>query len=264
MTVPPKDVLKGILQYHVLPGVVASGDLSNGLLLETLFAPATLRSASQRSKIEINGDKVRVDNANIIAVDVFASNGVIHGEFRSLWGHVLPACILWFLSLTHPGFFFISLHSVVDDVLIPPVNAVEIAAATPALSTLVSTLQYADLVDAVKEGPFTIFAPTDAAFAKLPLALRKALFTPLGKPILASILKFHVVPAVVYAAGIPKTATQVPTLLGFKTTAQTTAAGVVINGNANVAIADVLASNGVVHVIDTGMSSFSFLSIPVS
>jgi len=114
-------------------------------------------------------------------------------------------------------------------------------------STLVAAVTAADLVETLSgEGPFTVFAPTDEAFAALPAGVLDALLLPENKAVLAQILTYHVVSGKVMAADV--TDSDVPTVEG-NTIALSTAMGVTVNG-ANVVTADVEASNGVVHAID--------------
>jgi uncharacterized surface protein with fasciclin (FAS1) repeats len=114
-------------------------------------------------------------------------------------------------------------------------------------STLVAAVTAADLVETLSgEGPFTVFAPTDEAFAALPAGVLDALLLPENKAVLAQILTYHVVAGKVMAADV--TDGDVPTVEG-NTIALSTAMGVTVNG-ANVVTADVEASNGVVHAID--------------
>jgi uncharacterized surface protein with fasciclin (FAS1) repeats len=124
---------------------------------------------------------------------------------------------------------------------------VDIAATTEGFSTLVAAVTAADLVDTLNsEGPFTVFAPTDEAFAALPDGLLEALLLPENKDVLVKILTYHVVPGQVMAADV--TDGDVATVEG-QTVTLSTVDGVTVNG-ANVIGADVVASNGVIHVID--------------
>jgi uncharacterized surface protein with fasciclin (FAS1) repeats len=124
---------------------------------------------------------------------------------------------------------------------------VEIAVATDGFSTLVAALQAAGLVETLSsEGPFTVFAPTDEAFAALPEGLLEKLLLPENSDLLVKILTYHVVAGQVLAADVVDG--DVATVEGQNITLSTTT-GVSVNG-ANVVLADVLASNGVIHVID--------------
>jgi uncharacterized surface protein with fasciclin (FAS1) repeats len=111
----------------------------------------------------------------------------------------------------------------------------------------VTAVGAADLVDTLNsDGPFTVFAPTDEAFAALPPGVLDALLLPENKDVLAKILTYHVVPGTVLAADV--TDGEVATVEGQNVTLST-ADGVTVNG-AKVVQADIVASNGVIHVID--------------
>jgi uncharacterized surface protein with fasciclin (FAS1) repeats len=126
----------------------------------------------------------------------------------------------------------------------------EIAVSSKSLSTLVSALKAADLVDTLSgEGPFTVFAPTNAAFAKLPKATLAKLLKPENKEMLKKILTYHVIPSKVTSKML-KSGQQVETVEGSKITVKIRGKKVMIN-NATVLKADVAASNGVIHSIDT-------------
>lgn len=126
-------------------------------------------------------------------------------------------------------------------------TVVDVASSTEGFSTLVAAVGAADLVDTLNsEGPFTVFAPTDDAFAALPPGVLDALLLPENKDTLTKILTYHVVPGAVMAADV--TDGDVATVEG-QTVTLSTADGVTING-ATVIQADVVADNGVIHVID--------------
>jgi len=115
--------------------------------------------------------------------------------------------------------------------------------------TLVAALKAADLVEVLQgDGPFTVFAPTDAAFAKLPAGTVESLLKPENKAQLVAILKYHVVSGKVLAADV-KTG-DAKTVNGQTVHLKVSGNTVTVN-NANVVKADVLAENGVIHVIDT-------------
>ena len=125
---------------------------------------------------------------------------------------------------------------------------VDIASATDGFGTVVAAIQAAGLTETLAgEGPFTVFAPTDEAFAALPAGLVDALLLPENKDALTKILTYHVVPGTVMAADI--TDGDVATVEGQNVTLST-ADGVTVNG-AKVVQADIVADNGVIHVIDT-------------
>jgi uncharacterized surface protein with fasciclin (FAS1) repeats len=124
---------------------------------------------------------------------------------------------------------------------------VEIAASDPNFSTLVAAVDAAGLVETLNgAGPFTVFAPTNEAFAALPPGVLDALLLPENKDLLVKILTYHVVPGTVMAADV--TAGEVATVEGQNITIATDG-GVTVNGAA-VLQTDIVASNGVIHVID--------------
>jgi len=126
-------------------------------------------------------------------------------------------------------------------------NIVAVAQGNPEFSTLVAAITAAGLGDALSgEGPFTVFAPTNAAFEALPAGLLEKLLLPENKEVLTKILTYHVVPAKVMAADVA--AGDVNTLEGSAFSI-TTEGGVKVNSS-NVTATDVAASNGVIHVID--------------
>ena len=126
-------------------------------------------------------------------------------------------------------------------------DIVAVASGNPDFSTLVAALSAAGLVETLQgEGPFTVFAPTEAAFAALPEGLLAKLLLPENIAVLTAILTYHVVPGMVMSTDIA--AGDVATVEG-STVALTTDMGVMVNG-ATVIAADVAASNGVIHVID--------------
>ncbi len=128
---------------------------------------------------------------------------------------------------------------------------VDLAAGSPDFTTLVAAVKAAGLVETLSgAGPFTIFAPTNAAFAKLPAGTVESLLLPENKAKLVAILTYHVVPASVMAAEVKSGAA--PTVNGKELTIMAGGHGVTVNG-ANVTATDLVGSNGVIHVIDTVM-----------
>jgi uncharacterized surface protein with fasciclin (FAS1) repeats len=118
------------------------------------------------------------------------------------------------------------------------------------LNTLVAAVKAADLVDTLKgAGPFTVFAPTDEAFANLPAGVLEDLLKPENKAKLQNVLTYHVVPGRVMARDVVKL-NSAKTAQGGSLNIKTSDGGVMVN-NARVVKADVPASNGVIHVIDT-------------
>ncbi|MDQ5980627.1 MAG: hypothetical protein QG602_3604 [Verrucomicrobiota bacterium] len=128
-------------------------------------------------------------------------------------------------------------------------TVVDIAAGSPSHTTLVAAVKAAGLVDTLNgAGPFTIFAPTNDAFAKLPAGTVESLLKPENKAKLVAILTYHVVPAKVVAADVKSG--PAPTVNGKTLELKADAAGVTVN-NAKVIATDLIGSNGVIHVIDT-------------
>ena len=126
-------------------------------------------------------------------------------------------------------------------------DIIEVASTTDGFATLTAAVTAAGLVETLQgEGPFTVFAPTDEAFAALPAGVLDALLLPENKDALTKILTYHVVAGKVMAADV--TDGDVPTVEG-QTVTLSTADGVTVNG-AKVIQADVETSNGVIHAID--------------
>lgn len=164
-------------------------------------------------------------------------------------------CILGYAGLVsqlHAGSYSMSTpneDSVMDsDMTKNQKNIVQIAQSNPDFSTLVKAIVAADLVSALQgNGPFTVFAPTNEAFAKLPPETLANLLKPENKDKLAAILTYHVVPGKVLANDV-KTM-KAKTLNGKELDIQVHGSSVTVN-NANVVKTDIVGSNGVIHVID--------------
>jgi len=200
-----RDMLVGILTYHVVPGEYKAGKVLSSKTLTTLNG--------QRADIA-GGD---IDNATIVKTDIECTNGIIH---------------------------------VIDEVILPESDSIlEIATSAGSFNTLAAALEAADLIDALSgEGPFTVFAPTDEAFAALPDGKLDMLLKPENKDKLRSILLYHVVEGRVYADQAIE-AEKAATLQGGKVKITKSWGNVKIN-DAKVVNADIEASNGVIHVID--------------
>ncbi|WP_371195824.1 fasciclin domain-containing protein [Glaciecola sp. SC05] len=129
-------------------------------------------------------------------------------------------------------------------------DIVDVAASTPDFSTLVAAVKAAGLVDALKgDGPLTVFAPTNAAFAKLPAGTVESLLLPENKEQLVAILTYHVVAGKVMAADVVNV-TSATSLQGQDITVSVND-GTVMVDQATVVATDIKASNGVIHVIDS-------------
>lgn len=210
--------LADVLLYHVVAGLVMSGDLQNGMTAETL--------GGQMITVDLS-EGVKINTSAVITADIKASNGVIH-----VIDTVLIPETFQLASTTAP------LPSIVD-----------IAVSNPDFSILVAALAKAELVEALQaEGPFTVFAPTNAAFEALLGELGITAEELLGQPQLADVLLYHVVSGAVLSTDLQNGMTA-ETLGGQSITVDLTD-GVKINKSA-VEIADIQASNGVIHVIDS-------------
>ena len=129
-------------------------------------------------------------------------------------------------------------------------DIVDTAVGAGSFNTLVAAVKAAELVDTLKgTGPFTVFAPTDAAFAKLPAGTLDDLLKPENKAKLQGILTYHVVPGKVMAADVVKLKAA-KTVQGQELTIKVEGETVMVN-NAKVTKTDIACSNGVIHVIDT-------------
>ena len=156
------------------------------------------------------------------------------------------------VSARYAGHFDMEFESISIQSASSSKSIVELAASTKDLSTLVTALTAGKLVTALEgEGPFTVFAPTNEAFAKLPKATLHSLLEPKNIKQLDAVLEYHVVAgAAVYSKDL-KASQQVKTLEGQQLLVTKGWNGVHINGKAKVTTADVGATNGVVHIIDT-------------
>lgn len=159
---------------------------------------------------------------------------------------IVPAFIL---ALSSPVFAGEGMgYAAEEEVAMPDI--VDTAVGAGSFTTLVTALKAAGLVDTLKgEGPFTVFAPTDAAFAKLPAGTVEDLLKSENKEKLTAILTYHVVAGKVLAKDVVNL-TSAKTVNGKELTINAGAEGVKVD-NANVTKTDIETSNGVIHVIDT-------------
>lgn len=204
----PQGILTDILLYHVAGANALSTDLSDGQTITTLNGKDVT--------VTINSNGVFINDAQVVFADIVASNGVVH---------------------------------VIDAVLTPPTTTVvDVIVDSPVHNTLEAAVLAADLAGTLSgEGPFTVFAPTDDAFAALPAGTIDALLAdPQG--LLTEILLYHVVGAEVLSSDLSDGQTAM-TLNGQDLTVSITNDGVFIN-DAQVIVADIVTDNGVVHVID--------------
>ncbi len=213
--------LRSVLQYHVVAERIASSAINTANIEKTTLNTAKLYATRNANGVYING-------VPVIAADVSASNGVIH---------------------------------VLGKILLPPVgNLRETAIATPGFSLLVAAVLRADAINndisnaLTGAGPLTVFAPTDAAFNAAGFA-DVAAINATAPAVLRSILLYHVIPARVYSSDLVNN-TDPATALGASQTVKITLppARVLGLGNgtnaSNITATDIMANNGVIHVID--------------
>lgn len=210
-----KDQLVSILTYHVVPGRVKASDVVKITEAKTVQGQSISVKAAG-GKVTLNG------TSQVVKTDIEASNGVIH---------------------------------VIDSVILPPAKTeptiVEIAAGNSDFSTLVAAVKAAGLVETLSgEGPFTVFAPTNAAFSKLPAETLASLLKPENKDKLSAILKYHVVSGKVMASEVVGLKAA-KTVQGQSVSISTVEGKVVLNGQSQVVKTDIAGGNGVIHVIDT-------------
>jgi len=208
----PTGALTQVLLYHAVGGVALSTDLTDGMMITTI--------QGQDITVTINANGVFINDAQVIVADIIADNGVVH---------------------------------VIDAVLVPendpePVTVLDIIVNSADHTTLETAVIAAGLADDLSgDGPFTVFAPTDAAFAALPAGVLDALLAdPTGA--LAQVLLYHVVSGEALSSSLSNGQT-ITTLQGQVVTVSITGGNVFIN-DAQVIVADIMADNGVVHVIN--------------
>ncbi len=218
-----KKALTDVLTYHVVAGKVLAADVVrlDGKAAKTVNG-AEVKIAVKDGKVLLNG------SVGVTATDVLASNGVVH---------------------------------VIDTVLLPPAatpasaptpanSIVAIASGDPRFSTLVAAVKAAGLVDTLNgAGPFTVFAPTNTAFAVLGEEAISSLLKPENKKLLTDVLTYHVVAGKVGSSDVVKVQSA-KTVQGGNVRVTLRDGGVFIN-SARIQIVDIAASNGVIHVIDT-------------
>lgn len=205
-----KAKLQAILKYHVVSGTVMAADV--------VKVKGAVSLNGQRIAVKVDGGKVAVDGANVVKTDIKCSNGVIH---------------------------------VIDSVILPSTDLIPaVADKTGSFKTLLAAVKAAGLAETLSgEGPFTVFAPSDAAFAKIPEATLKDLLKPENKDKLVAILTYHVVPGRVFSEGALE-AKSAKTVQGSSVKISVKDGAAYVD-NAKIVTTDINAGNGVIHVIDT-------------
>ncbi|MEM9374205.1 MAG: fasciclin domain-containing protein, partial [Planctomycetota bacterium] len=203
-----KSTLQSILLYHVVPGELDAAHVLGTSNLTTLNG--------QRTDIALQSGTPRIDNAKIVTTDIETSNGIIH---------------------------------VIDAVILPETKTIpQVAETAGSFGTLLAAVKAAGLADTLMgEGPFTVFAPTDEAFAALGSTVND-LLKPENRQKLTDILTYHVVPGRVYADQVVKL-DRAKTVNGSKVDIHVNDGTVTID-RATVVQTDIEAATGVIHVID--------------
>ncbi|GCC51051.1 hypothetical protein SanaruYs_12710 [Chryseotalea sanaruensis] len=227
----PQDILRDVLEYHV----IASAKLNSSQLQSQSYA--TVNGESVAVVVSANG-VVLNGSTNVTTANVDASNGVVHVIDAVL----VPAAVLEILTA-------------------PTQNIVQLAQATPSLSTLVAALtKFPDLVTTLSgNGAFTVFAPTNEAFANLLTVIGQPSLDVIPESVLRKILEYHVVASAAVAStdltnGTVNTVSQELIQVNVSS-------GVVLNGNSTVTTADIEATNGIVHVVNAVLVNPSILPI---
>jgi uncharacterized surface protein with fasciclin (FAS1) repeats len=204
-----KEALKAVLTYHVLPGKVPSYKVAS-----MRWAPT---AQGQSLLVRAKDETVRFDGAKVVSADIPASNGVIH---------------------------------VIDTVLMPRKDIVQTAVDAGSFKTLVAAVTAAQLDETLKgKGPFTVFAPADPAFAKLPAGAIDALLKDDAK--LKAVLTYHVVSGRILAGDIATGTSRVRTVGALDLRIERSRDGTVTVNGAKVTSADIVAGNGIIHVVDS-------------
>ncbi|MHC4956514.1 MAG: fasciclin domain-containing protein, partial [Planctomycetota bacterium] len=201
--------LRAILNYHVVPGRLVAADL--------LATPSRVSANGASIPVSFRDGRIGIQKASLVVPDIPCQNGVIH---------------------------------VIDSVLLPPKDGVlDVAKRAGKFNTLLAAIRASGLEDTLRgSGPFTVFAPTDEAFARLPKSAVADLLKPENRSKLVAILARHVVKGRVDAATALRAGSA--TTLGTVAISIAIRKGVVRVGVATLVSADIAAANGVVHVID--------------
>ena len=210
-----KAILSKVLQYHLVGQLITAPSISRMTL------PANvLMLAGGTTTVTKDGNTIKINDATVTKADVFNTNGMIH---------------------------------VVDTVIMPPFDLVDTAILKGNFAKFIDALKTANLLSTLKgTGPFTIFAPTDAAFAKLPADIAHDLSQLQDGSSLVKILKYHIINGRVMSANISATNPPANTTMLSGGTAMLGKKGDIVQINeANVVTPDIVSTNGIIHAIDT-------------
>ncbi|CCG80700.1 Fasciclin domain family [Taphrina deformans PYCC 5710] len=232
---PPVEYLRKILLYHLLPEVYPAGRVLRSKTLETLYVEDDIGQA-QRLAVDINLKGLTLNYyARVIYIDIFTNNGVVHA---------------------------------LDNLLFPPPKIYDIAEVLPSsFSTFINAAWKTGLVETLNETEkSTIFAPSNSAFASLGARINAYLFSTRGQPVLTKLLKYHIVPDVLFYSDAfygPESSTrglvqhhELTTLLGSQINVDVSEWGrfktIVFNGRA-IRLSDIPAKNGVLSELRNGI-----------
>ena len=237
------ELLTAVLTYHVLP-VAAPAEV-----VVTLDGQSVATVGGADVAISIDGGSVMVNDATVVAADIMASNGVIH---------VIDTVLLPPVEEAPPAPSTTEApQDMADEPAVEepeaPGTIVEVAVGSGSFPTLVAAVQAAGLVDVLSsEGPFTVFAPTEEAFAAALGALGMTAEDLLGDTeLLTAVLTYHVLPVAAPAEVVVTLDGQSVATVGGADVAISIDGDSVMVNDATVVAADIMASNGVIHVIDT-------------
>ena len=230
------ELLTAVLTYHVLP-VAAPAEV-----VVTLDGQSVATVGGAEVAIAVDGGTVMVNDATVVAADIEASNGIIH---------VIDTVLL--PPAPEPEAAMESEADEDMDESEAPGTVVEVAVASGSFPTLVAAVQAAGLVDVLSgEGPFTVFAPTEDAFAAALGALGMSAEDLLADTeLLTAVLTYHVLPVAAPAEVVVTLDGQSVATVGGAEVAIAVDGGTVMVNDATVVAADIEASNGIIHVIDT-------------
>jgi transforming growth factor-beta-induced protein len=213
-----KGLLASILTYHVAPGTVLAKDVVGMKKSEPFLLLNSAATANgQRINFTLTGGALKIGGSAIVKTDIECSNGVIH---------------------------------VIDTVMVPSMlDVIDTAVGAGSFKTLAAALDAAKLIETLRgAGPFTVFAPTDAAFAALPAGTVQNLLKPENRESLAAVLTYHVIPGRVYSETVAE-GHDLTTLQGQVLNIRVQDKAVFVN-KARIVTLDIDTTNGVIHVID--------------
>ena len=221
-----KDLLTNILKYHVSDKKMMAKDITSMTSMTMLNG--------ETANIEVKGNKVSIDGSDIIITDIETSNGIIH---------VIDTIMVPGVDIKPPALMDKKEISTADK------DIIDTAIADGNFKTFITAVEAAGLKDTLKAaGPFTVFVPSDKAFAKLPKGTLEDLLKPENKDKLIDILKYHVADKKLMATDVSSMSSL--QMLNGKTVEISIKNKKIDIDGANISSTDIMASNGVIHVID--------------